>query len=275
METFLSIDRVCRILGISRSGYYQWLKKLESKYSDGEILEKIYNYFHNHKGKYGSRRILHLLRGEGIVINRKRVQRMMRQLNLKAKGKPKFKKTTKSNHKEAISPNLVNQNFNVDAPNRLYVSDITYIPTREGWLYLMVVLDCFGRKVKTWSLRSRLTKEIVTEPVAELLKKEKPTQLMFHSDRGSQYASKALRNILQKFNVKQSMSSKGNCYDNAVAESFFKTLKYELSKKIFKTKKEAEIEIFEYIEMYYNSKRLHSSNNYKTPNQVYDEFKAA
>jgi transposase InsO family protein len=139
----------------------------------------------------------------------------------------------------------------------------------------MVVIDCFGRKVKTWSLRSSLTKEIVTEPVAELLKKEKPTQLIFHSDRGSQYASKALRNILQKFNVKQSMSSKGNCYDNAVAESFFKTLKYELSKKIFKTKKEAEIEIFEYIEMYYNSKRLHSSNNYKTPNQVYEEFKAA
>jgi putative transposase len=200
---------------------------------------------------------------------------MMRQLNLKAEGKPKYKKTTKSNHREAISPNLVNQDFNVDAPNRLHVSDITYIPTREGWLYLMVVLDCFGRKIKTWSLRDTLSKEIVTEPVARLLKNEKPTQLIFHSDRGSQYASKALRQILQTFNVKQSMSGKGNCYDNAVAESFFKTLKYELSKKIFKTRKEAEIEIFEYIEMYYNSKRLHSSNNYRTPNQVYEEFKVA
>lgn len=195
--------------------------------------------------------------------------------NLKAYGKPKYKKTTNSGHSKSISTNLINQNFTVDGPNKLHVSDITYIPTREGWLYLMVVLDCFGRKVKTWSLRSTLSKELVTEPVANLMKKEKPQDLIFHSDRGSQYASTAFRNILKHYNVKQSMSGKGNCYDNAVAESFFKTLKNELSKRIFKTRKEAELEIFEYIEMYYNSKRLHSTNNYRTPNEVYDEFYAA
>lgn len=242
---------------------------------ESELRGLIYAEFYYHKHNYGSRRILNLLRSKGYNINRKRVQRLMREMNLFAKGKPKFKKTTNSHHKKSISPNLVNQNFTVDSPNIIWVSDITFIRTREGWLYLNVIIDCFGRKIKKWSLRSNMTKSIVTDPMHELLKQEKPKDLIFHSDRGTQYASNELRNLLRKYNVKQSMSGKGNCYDNAVAESFFKTLKRELGKRIFKTRNEAELEIFEYLEMYYNNKRLHSTNNYRTPNQVHNDFYAA
>lgn len=217
----------------------------------------------------------YLLKYNGVIANRKKVQRLMRELQLQGRGKRKFKKTTNSKHKKKISPNLVNQCFEVDTPNKLWVADITYIRTREGWMYLNVVIDCYGRRVVAWKLDTNMCEKIVTESVLDGLRKEKPVGLIFHSDRGSQYASKALRKILKNYDVKQSMSGTGNCYDNAVAESFFKTLKRELSMRMYSTRSDAELDIFQYLDMYYNSKRLHSSNNYRTPNQVYYEYKSA
>lgn len=271
----MSKARVCDLLEISRSGYYKWLKKRENSDKDVEIREIIFNEFHYHKGRYGSRRLVHVLKYEGFTVNRKKVQRIMREMELSGYWKRRFKKTTNSKHKKEISPNLINGCFDVDAPHKLWVADITYIRTWEGWLYLNVVIDCFGRRIVAWRLRPTMCKEIVTESVLEGLRKEKPHDLIFHSDRGSQYASNELRKILKDNEVRQSMSGKGNCYDNAVAESFFKTLKHELRKRMFATRAEAELEIFQYIEMYYNTKRLHSTNNYRTPNQVYNEYKCS
>jgi len=209
----------------------------------------------------------------GKRVNRKRIQRIMRQMGIRGYGKRKYKVTTKSKHKKAINLNLVNQEFNVEQPNKLWVSDITHLRTKEGWMYLNVILDCFGRRIVSWSIKPTMDKEIVLEALKEGIKKEKPVDLIFHSDRGVQYASQELRQVLQNNGIRQSMSGKGNCYDNAVAESFFKTLKTEIGKKVFQTRDEAELEVFKYIEMYYNSKRLHSTNNYRTPDEVYYEFK--
>lgn len=269
----MSKERVCELLNICRSGYYQWVKKLEVLNKDAEISELIYNLFHYHKGRYGSRRICYLLRNKGFVISRKKVQRIMRELSLVARGTRKFKKTTNSNHKKKISPNLINGCFAVNKPNKLWVADITYIRTKEGWMYLNVVLDCYDRRVVSWKLQNTMDKSIVSISVLQALKEHKPAELIFHSDRGVQYASNELRAILQKYKVNQSMSGKGNCYDNAVAESFFKTLKRELPKRSFSTRKEAELEIFEYLEAYYNTKRIHSFNNYQTPNQMFENYK--
>lgn len=259
---------------VSKSGYYKWAEKRETgNWEEAEIREKVYEIYHNNRGRYGSRRIHYAMLKEGIRVNRKHIQRIMRQMGIRGFGKRKYKVTTKSKHKKAISLNLVNQEFGVGQPNKLWVSDITYLRTKEGWLYLNVILDCFGRRIVSWSIKPTMDKEIVIEALQEGIKKEKPVDLIFHSDRGVQYASQELRQILQSNGIRQSMSGKGNCYDNAVAESFFKTLKGEIGKRVFQTRDEAELEVFKYIEMYYNSKRLHSSNNYRTPDDVYYEFK--
>jgi putative transposase len=263
---------------VTRSGYYQWVEKLEKPDNSLALIKLIVNVFNINKMRYGSRRITSILNTKykseiGGRVNRKRITRIMRNATLYAKGKPKFKVTTNSKKNKNICPNLINGDFNSIAPNKLWVSDITYIRTREGWLYLNVIIDCYGRRLVSWRLQDRIDKTIVTKSVLEALENEKPLDLIFHSDRGSQYGSLELIKIFKKYKVQQSMSGKGNCYDNAVAESFFKTLKRELSKRSFKTKKEAELEIFEYLEIYYNNKRIHSANNYKTPKQMFDDYK--
>lgn len=259
---------------MSKSGYYKWAEKRKrGKWEEAEFREKVYEIYHNNRGRYGSRRIRYAMLKEGTRVNRKRIQRMMRQMGLRGYGKRKYKVTTKSNHKKGISQNLVNQEFRVEEPNKLWVSDITHLRTKEGWMYLNIILDCYGRRIVSWSIKPTMDKEIVIESILEGIKKEKPVGLIFHSDRGVQYASQELRQILKSNGIRQSMSGKGNCYDNAVAESFFKTLKGEIGKRIFQSRDEAELEVFMYIEMYYNSKRLHSSNNYRTPDEVYYELK--
>ncbi len=274
----MSKDLLCNLLKVTRSGYYQWVEKLKKPDNNVELTKLIVDVFNTNKGRYGSRRITSTLNtshktGVKSPVNRKRVMRIMRNEGLIAKGKPKFKVTTNSKKNKNICSNLINGEFNPSAPNKLWVSDITYIRTREGWLYLNVIIDCYGRRLVSWRLQDRIDKTIVTTSVLEALENEKPLDLIFHSDRGSQYGSLELINIFEKYNVQQSMSGKGNCYDNAVAESFFKTLKRELSKRCFNSKNEAELEIFEYIEIYYNNKRIHSANNYKTPKQMFDDFK--
>jgi transposase InsO family protein len=187
--------------------------------------------------------------------------------NIAAKRKKKFKRTTNSNHSNYISPNLLNQNFRVNSPNEVWVSDITYISTYEGWLYLAVILDLYSRKIVGWSMSNRITSQLVIDAIENAILDRKPeVKLIFHSDRGTQYSSADFRKILKKHGIIQSMSGKGNCYDNAVAESFFHTLKTELVYwEKYKTRKEAKSSVFNFIEGFYNRRRRHSYLKYLSP----------
>lgn len=223
------------------------------------------------KGRYGSPRIHSELQDLGEKVSRKRVLRLMNESGITSKVKRKYKITTNSDHNHLIGPNLLEQNFITSAPNRIWVSDISYIWTLEGWLYLSVVLDLYSRMVVGWHIHDGITKELVITAFLKAYWSRKPGKgLIHHSDRGSQYASKDFQKLLKNVGVLCSMSGKGNCYDNAVAESFFNSTKTELglgAGNIFKTKQEAKDAIFEYIEGFYNRKRKHSTLNYCSPMQ--------
>lgn len=261
---------MCELLAISRSSYYAWLtedtpsvRTLEKI----ELMEKIKMIFIQNKCRYGSRRIRQVLLTMGYKISRRRVSKLMKSLNLCCKTKRKFKFTTDSKHNLPIAPNLLNRDFSPGKPNQIYAGDITYIPTQEGWLYLAVVIDLFSRKVIGWSMDKTMKVALVNNALSMALWKRKPGKgLIWHTDRGSQYASISHRNLLKAHGIKQSMSRKGDCWDNAVAESFFHTLKVELTHhEQFKTRQEAKQAIFEYVEVYYNRVRIHSANDYLSP----------
>jgi len=216
------------------------------------------------------RRIADELNDLGFLCSRPRTARLMSKHGIKAKTKKKFKVTTNSDHVYPIAPNLLKQDFWTDAANRIWISDITYIRTWQGWLYLTIILDLFNRKVVGWSMSDRLTANTTTIPAfIQAVKQYQPLPgLIFHSDRGVQYACHDFRGILDTFKVIQSMSGKGNCYDNAVAESFFQTLKTELVyHETYRTQMEAKTSLFEYIEVFYNRFRKHSALGYKSPEQ--------
>lgn len=237
-----------------------------------KLSEAIGKIFLDKQSRYGAPRITRELNGKDIAVSQKRVARLMRARGLRAKGKRKFKHTTDSNHALPVAPNLLNQQFVVPEPNRVWVGDITYIQTLEGWSYLATVIDLHSRKVVGWSYSSRMTSGLVCDAIdaAVRLRQPKPG-LIFHSDRGSQYASGAFRRRLWRHRIKQSMSAKGNCYDNAVAESFFATLKKELiGGDIHRTRTDDRAALFEYIEVFYNRRRMHSLLDYMTP----DEFES-
>ena len=264
---------MCQVLNVSRSRYYQWLKSPESKRAreNAMITAKI-KVIHAEpkKGNYGSPRMAEELRDAGILCSKARVARLMRAAGIRAKRHKKFKVTTNSKHDHPISPNLLEQNFHVERPYNVLVSDITHIRTQEGWLYLTVIIDLYHRAVVGWSMSDRLKASKTTEAALKHVYARYgiPWGLIFHSDRGIQYAAKSFRKLLKKYKCIQSMSGKGNCYDNAVAESFFKTLKAELVYQCsFKTRKEARSAIFDYIETFYNTLRKHSSVGYNTPLQ--------
>jgi transposase InsO family protein len=200
----------------------------------------------------------------------------MRENKIIPKTKLKFRITTNSNHSHTIAPNLVRRNFALEKRNKVWVGDITYIWTREGWLYLSTVIDLFSRKIVGWSLESRMSRKLVMKSLSEAISQRKPEQgLIFHSDQGSQYASNEFRTLIKNNGALPSMSRRGNCWDNAVAESFFKTIKSELIYDgIFSTKQEARLAIFDYIEIFYNRKRLHSTINYMSPHD-YEKFVVA
>lgn len=191
----------------------------------------------------------------------------MNENGIRARTKKKFKATTNSNHNLPVAGNILNQNFTTTKPDKVWTSDITYIWTREGWLYLAVVLDLFTRQIIGWQVHNNLSKELVYEAIRKPIEQRKPlNDLIFHSDRGVQYASREVRMLLKNNGITQSMSNKGNCYDNAITETFFHTLKTELIYQVsYETRKEAELSIFEYIELFYNRQRLHSSLNYMSP----------
>lgn len=263
------LERMCHALDISRSGYYHWRKRGKSsrQLCNEYLLDKIKIIFYQSRERYGSPRVWAELRAQGIMCSRKRVARLMKQAGLVSKRSRKYKLTTCSKHSLPIAPNLLNQNFAVQKPDYAWVSDITYIWTREGWLYLAVILDLFSRQVVGWSISSRMTKELVVSAIKQAIDRRNPARgLIFHSDRGSQYASHEVRNLLAKYLFLQSMSKKGDCYDNAVAEAFFANLKTELVYPyFFSTKEQAIREIFEYIEIFYNRQRRHSYLKYFTP----------
>ena len=251
------------------SGYYEYLNRPPSDHNieDDKLRPQIRAAFEKGRKNYGTRRIKKALGKEENIISRRRIGRLMAEEDLKVQTKRKFKVTTDSNHNKPIAPNLLNREFTVAKPDSVYVGDITYIRTREGWFYLATVIDLFSRAVVGWSMGSRMKADLVNDAILMAIWKRKPDKgLIFHSDRGSQYASDAYRKTLKTHGIKASMSKKGDCWDNAVAESFFHTLKIELVHHCdFETREEARAALFEYIEVFYNRQRLHSSNGYEAP----------
>ena len=227
----------------------------------------IKQIFEESRGLYGARRIRRKLLQLGKAVSRKRIARLMKATSLYCKTKRRFKVTTNSKHNRPVSPNLLQRQFNVSRPNQYWVGDITYIPTSKGWLYLATVIDLYSRKVIGWSMSNRMQASLVNDALLMAIWQRKPAKgLVWHTDRGSQYASQSHRDILKEHHIIQSMSRKGDCWDNAVAESFFHTLKTELTHHHkFKNREEAKHVIFEYIEVFYNRIRIHSANNYMSP----------
>jgi len=264
-----TVQTLCQMFGVTASGYYQWKKRGKSnrEKENNFLLEKIKNAYELNRCVYGSPRITQALNRQSISCSQPRVARLMRANGIVAKTQRKFKATTNSNHTLPVAADLVGQAFGVDGSNKLWVGDITYIDTDEGWLYLAKVMDAYNREIIGWAVDKRMTKELVINAMERAIRKRSPSgSPIFHSDRGSQYASYAFRRLLVKSHLRQSMSGKGNCYDNAMAESFFKTLKTELIyQNKYQTRQEAKQDIFEYIEVFYNRQRLHSALGYKTP----------
>ena len=225
---------------------------------------------------YGSPRVHEDLQEQGIRCGRKRVARLMRENGIRAKQARRFKATTDSDHNDPVAPNLLDREFHVDVPDRVWVADLTYIWTREGWLYLAVILDLFSRRVVGWSMSKRITSQLTLEALSVALWSRKPSPgLLHHSDRGSQYTCGDYRDVLDEHGVLCSMSRKGDCWDNAVAESFFKTLKVErVNDRDYWTREEAQTDIIDYIERFYNRKRRHSYLGYVSPVE-YELQKAA
>lgn len=273
----------CKILGISRSGYYAWQERpMSLRFQHNQrLVEKIQNIHQESRNTYGVPRVVAQLKKEGEMCGKNRVAKLMKQANLSGVAQKLFKiKTTDSKHDLPIADRIFqaeNQETFPEKPNEVWASDITYIPTEEGWLFLVIFLDVFTRKVVGYAMAEHMRTELVLKALMMAVLKQNPegNQLVSHSDRGSQYAAEDLRKRLNLLGIQASMSRKGNCYDNAFAESFFHSLKVELiHHRTFKTRKEATIAIFEYIEIFYNRKRLHSSLGYKTPVE-YEEMNSA
>lgn len=263
---------MCRLLDVTRSGYYQNQKNRHNKPIDPErveLLEWIKKIAESSKYTYGSRRMKKALNALGYPIGRNKTRRLMKEAQIWVRYRKKYKVTTNSKHKKPLFNNELNRQFTMDMPNKAYVSDITYVWTQEGWLYLAVILDLYSRKVVGWSMSSRMKSDLVCNALQMALWQRKPKKgLIVHSDRGVQYASKPYTQLLKRHGCKGSMSRKGDCWDNAVAESFFGTLKQEMVQwKCYQTRHEAKQDILAYITMFYNSKRLHSFLGYKSPNQ--------
>ena len=261
---------MCQVLEVARNGYYKWRKQPLSarKVADLVLLRHIRDIFEQSKETYGSYRIHAELAEQGIRCGRKRVARLMRTYNLKPKTVRSFKVvTTDSNHKLPVAPNRLKQQFSADRPDQLWLTDITYVPTAEGWLYLAVVLDVYSRRIVGWAMSDSLHRQLVIDALQMAITvRQPPPGLLHHSDRGSQYASDEYQALLTRAGMVTSMSRKGNCYDNAPVESFFGTFKTELVfHQQYATRAEARLDIFEYIEVFYNRFRRHSALGYKSP----------
>jgi len=266
-----AIAKMAKALGVSRSGYYAWESRKASRHAEKDkILAKmIKDTFESHYGRYGSPRIWHELKSKGNKISRKRVARLMREQKLTARKPRSWPKTTDSNHNLPVAQNILARDFYSAFPGQKWVSDITYLRTNSGWLYLIVIIDLWDRKLIGWSIAESLEAKYVCYALQMAVNNRPPREdLIFHSDRGVQYCSEEFRNLLYRLSptARQSMSRKGNCWDNACAESFFKTLKIELDDlKRRCSKNQTKTSVFEYIEVYYNRRRRHSALGYAIP----------
>jgi putative transposase len=261
---------MCRVLGVSRSGFYAWRERPSSPHAraDQRLTLEVSAIHVESRGSYGSPRVHMELRERGQRVGRKRVARLMRAEGLRARMPRRFPCTTDSGHAMAIRDNLLARRFAVAQPNFGWVADITYLWTLEGWLYLAVILDLFSRRVVGWAMSERLEKKLALDALSMALAQRQPQGgLLHHSDRGSQYASREYQGLLARHALLSSMSRRGNCWDNAVAESFFATLKVELVYQTrWRTRAQARSEVFEYIEIFYNRQRRHSALGYLCPN---------
>ncbi|MFD2043225.1 IS3 family transposase [Ornithinibacillus salinisoli] len=265
-----SVEKMCNEMKVSSSSYYDWIKHKPSQQElrKKRIQKRIIYHYHDSEKRYGSPKITKQLEKEGYTISERTVGKYMKELGLRSCVSKKFKvTTTDSNHGNPIAPNKLDQNFVASAPNKVWVADITYIPCREGRLYLASILDLFTREVVGWRLYGHMQTKLVLDALVEAYETKQPDQnLIHHSDRGTQYASNEYRERLNQYHMEASMSRKGNCFDNACAESFFSLLKKELIQgRRFQTKKEAYTEIYRYIEFFYNRKRIHGSIEYLSP----------
>jgi putative transposase len=262
---------MCRALSVSRSGYYTWEERSRApQLEEAPLGVRIREIFDEHKRRYGAPRVHAQLRREGFKHSRKRVARIMRQRGLRARPQRRFCITTTSQHDLPIAPNKVARQFTVAAPNSVWAADITYIETGEGWLYLAVILDLATRAVVGWATSDSLHRDVCIRALRQALRVHKPPiGLLHHSDRGSQYASKEHRALLARSGIRASMSRAGDCWDNAVVESFFATLKKELIYRTrFSTRAEADADLAHYLDVYYNHKRVHSHLGYRTPREA-------
>jgi transposase InsO family protein len=277
MSREASIKELCDLFEVSRSCYYAWQNRKESsRNKSNRILSMKIKELHTESRRiYGSPKITRELNKQGILCGHNRVARLMKNMNISGVQKRKFKpKTTLSQHDLRVSPDLVSKIDTLDRPNKVWVSDITYIPTQEGWTYLAGIMDLYSRMIKGWALKSTLKTCLVIEALLKAVSKNLPKSgLILHSDRGSQYASYEYLEMLQKYKILSSMGRTGNCYDNASMESFWATLKSELNVRVaFKTKEEARLAIFDYIELFYNKRRMHGSIGYVSPIDFEEKF---
>jgi putative transposase len=264
------ITIMCRVLQVSRSGYYAWRQRPVSarKMANDKLKDQIKEIYQQSRQTYGSPRIHAELSENGVKCGHNRVARLMREEQLWAKQKGKFKvTTTDSTHDYPVAPNLLNQDFQASQPNEKWVSDMTYIPTAEGWLYLAAVMDLYSRRIVGWAMGDTLERWLtITALQMAIDTRHPPPDLLHHSDRGSQYACQDYQALLTKHQMQVSMSRTGNCYDNAPMESFFGTLKTELvHHRHYLTRTEAKTDIFEFIEVFYNRSRRHSALGYQSP----------
>ncbi len=263
------VQLLCRMLSVQRSAYYDWRDRPGKVTGPEELAlrRRMKALFAASRGSLGSRMMMKNLREEGFDIGRDRTRRLMKQLGLKVKHKRKYKVTTDSKHKLPVARNVLNRDFSPTAPNQSWGTDITYLWTQEGWIYLAVVIDLYSRRVVGWSIDRRMKKALVIRALMMAVNLRKPPPgLIHHSDRGSQYASHDYQKLLKQHGMICSMSRKGNCWDNAPVERFFSSLKREWTgDRWYRTRQEAIADVREYVAVYYNSKRLHSTLGYTTP----------
>jgi putative transposase len=268
-KTEYPVSTLCRLLRVCRSGFYAWKSRPESQRvrEDRALLAQIERIHRASREAYGTVKTWRTLKARGVACGRNRVARLRASAGIEAKRMRRFRVTTQSRHSYPIADNLLDRVFSVSRPNRVWVGDITFIPTQAGWLYLAILVDLFARKVVGWAMSRYIDRELVTRALAMALERRRPMPgLIHHTDQGRQYATESYRQRLIAHGISPSMSRKGDCFDNACAESFMSTLKNELTHHLqFHTREEAKTAIFEYIEVFYNRQRLHQTLGYLSP----------
>lgn len=268
---------LCRVLRVSRSGYYSWLERDPDRRSeaDQELLQEIQRVHREHRGHSGALKTWHVLQLQGVACAKHQVARLRQHHDIVAKRRKRYLATSRSKYNKWLAPNLLRRNFTADQPDRVWVGDVTHVATREGWLFLAVQIDLYSRQVVGWAMHQHNNTELLLSALnMALAHRGVHPDLIHHSDQGRPYAAKVYRQRLQEARMVQSMSRRGDCWDNAVAESFFATLEFELiEQQVFKTRESAKTAIFEFIEVFYNRQRGHQTLGYKTPLRVEQEYR--